>query len=76
MMKFLKLFPVVVVAGVLSGCCAGVGKIAEQLKDDPALVILDIRTIYGTAHLIRHGSPTNTLTIGPDSALAVNPKEK
>lgn len=60
--------------GVLvSGCStAGIARIAEQLKDDPAIVNAKVVTIYGTAHLTRIGGQTNTVSVSPDGTITVN----
>ena len=60
----------------LTGCTGlnSLGSIAQQLKDDPAIVQFDIVTIYGTAKFKRIGSNTNSVTVDPDGTMRINPR--
>ena len=56
--------------------CTGLTGLATQLKDDPAVVRLDIVTLYGTGKLIRVGSNTNAVSIAPDGTITINPDKQ
>lgn len=55
--------------------CTGLNGLAAQLKDDPAVVKMDIVTLYGTGKFIRIGSNTNNVVIAPDGSININPKK-
>lgn len=72
-----KLLLISVFSCLLSGVgCTGLTGLATQLKDDPALVKLDIVTLYGNGKFIRVGSNTNNIVISPDGTVNVNPKKE
>jgi hypothetical protein len=55
--------------------CTSVTSLAKQLKNDPAVVDVDVVTLYGRGRLIRVGNNTNTVTIAPDGTVTINAKK-
>lgn len=70
-MKLVILISLIVVA--LTGC-TGLTGVIKQLKNDPAVVKMDIVTLYGTGKFVRVGNNTNTVSIAPDGTVSINPK--
>ena len=55
-----------------SGCSStNITKLTQALSRDPAIVSAKVATVYGTASLVRVGSTTNTVTVGPDGTVTV-----
>jgi len=45
----------------------------QALGKDPAIVVGNIATVYGTGKFIRVGVTTNSVTVQPDGTVIVNP---
>lgn len=71
-MKF-ALSLVLVVAGL---GCTGFGNVAKSLKDDPAIVILNVGTPWGIQKLVRVGGQSNEVTVTIDGEIKIKPIQK
>ena len=69
----LRLLPLLLLTPLLSGC-NGLTSLAKQLKNDPAVVKMDIVTLYGTGKFIRIGNNTNSIVVDPDNTVHINEK--
>jgi hypothetical protein len=59
----------------LTGCStAGLGKLARELKNDPAIVAVKAVTPWGNASLVRVGGQTNSVSVSPDGTVTINPR--
>jgi len=59
----------------LSTGCAGMGTVSRNLKDDGAIVILEMGTPWGNQKLVRIGGQTNSVTVSPDGTVTINPRK-
>jgi hypothetical protein len=53
--------------------CTGLASVTRQLKDDPAFVTVDVRTLYGSGRLVRDGRAANGNSITADGVTSVQP---
>ena len=68
-MKKLLLFAPLV---ILAGCSTtNITKLTQALAKDPAIVVVNVGTVYGTVKFVRVGSVTNGMTISPDGTVSV-----
>lgn len=59
---------------LLSGC-ASFSQVAEQLKDDPAIVSMRLGTPWGVQNFVRVGGQSNnTVTVSPDGTVKIEAK--
>jgi len=72
-MKTLSLLIVTVLCAVCFTGCNNMPAVAKALSKDPALVTLQVRTIYGTAFFTRDGRPLSADTITPEGAVTSTP---
>jgi hypothetical protein len=54
--------------------CTGLASVAKQLKDDPAFVTVDVRTLYGTGRLVRDGRAANGNNVTLDAVASIQPQ--
>lgn len=67
MKKLLLVLPI-----LIGGCSTtNITKLTEALAKDPAIVVLNIGTVYGTVKFTRVGCITNGLTVSPDGTVSV-----
>jgi hypothetical protein len=64
---------------LLAACCLAAGckpmsphQLVRELKNDPAIIVAKVVSIYGTASLTRIGVTTNNVTITPDGTITIN----
>lgn len=77
-MKQFFLMALLALLALLAGCvsgCASLPKVVRELKDDPAVVKLDIITMSGSGRLIRIGEMTNTVEVTPEGKVTINPRK-
>lgn len=65
-MKKLLVLSVIV---ALSIGCTGLAGVAKQLKDDSALVTVQVKTLYGSGYMVRDGRANGSTTVSMDGAL-------
>ena len=69
MKKLLIILPV-----VLTGCSStNIAKLTKELAKDPAIVSVQVRSVYGTVNFVRVGTTTNGVVVSPDGTVKVNP---
>jgi hypothetical protein len=64
------------VAAVLvlaAGGCTGLSGVARELKDDPAIVVVNVGSPWGQQKLVRIGGTTNAVSVSPDGTVSINP---
>lgn len=67
MKKIISLFLI-----TCAGCSTtNISKLTEALAKDPAIVVVNIGTVYGTVKFTRVGCVTNGLTVSPDGTVSV-----
>ncbi len=67
MKKLLFLLPL-----AIAGCSTtNVTKLVTALAKDPAIVVVNVGTVYGTVKFTRVGSVTNGMTVSPDGTVTV-----
>jgi hypothetical protein len=67
-----KLIVLAMAAAALSGCSTtNITKLTQALAKDPAIVVLNVGSVYGTVRFTRVGSITNGMTISPDGTVTV-----
>ena len=67
MKKLLFILPL-----LIGGCSTtNISKLTEALAKDPAIVVVNIGTVYGTVKFTRVGCITNGLTVSPDGTVSV-----
>lgn len=62
----------VLICALCSGC-AGYGSLSRNLAKDGAIVRAEIGTPWGVQKILRIGSTTNAVLIGPDGTVVINP---
>ena len=55
---------------LLTGCTSFPSTL-QALKDDPATVVLNVGTVYGTLKLVRIGGVTNNVSVAPDGTVTI-----
>lgn len=70
----LKLLTLSLVLLVTVGC-TGLAAVAKQLKNDPAFVTVDVRTLYGTGRLVRDGRAANGNNVTHDVVSSIQPQQ-
>jgi hypothetical protein len=63
-------------ASLLLIACAGcsttnITKLTQALAKDPAIVVVNVGTVYGTVKFTRVGCVTNGMTISPDGTITI-----
>ena len=67
MKKLLILLPL-----LISGCAStNITKLTEALAKDPAIVVVNVGTVYGTVKFIRVGCITNGMSVSPDGTVTI-----
>lgn len=66
-----KFCAVLCAAVLMSAGCMDCGKIAKQLKDDPAIVVLTVGTPWGVQKMVRVGGQTNSVSVDPDGTVTI-----
>lgn len=66
-----KFCAVLCAAVLMSAGCMDCGKIAKQLKDDPAIVWLQVGTPWGVQKMVRVGGQTNSVSVDPDGTVTI-----
>ncbi len=57
----------------LCGCSAtNISRLSRELAKDPAIVSVQVRSVYGTVNFVRVGTTTNGVTVSPDGTVTVN----
>lgn len=71
----MKTLALITLAALATGCASAdkLATIANELKDNPAIISAKVNTLYGNATLIRVGNNTNSVTISPDGTVTINP---
>jgi hypothetical protein len=72
-MKTLSRVALVVLVLVASTGCANTAKLVTQLKNDPAIVVHRLRTIYGTSEFTRIGGQSNEVHVATDGTVTIKP---
>jgi hypothetical protein len=72
MNMIVKLTLCVLLTSLMVGC-TGLASVAKQLKDDPAFVTVDVRTLYGTGRLVRDGRAANGNNVTLDAVASIQP---
>lgn len=63
---------VLALALLLTGC-AGYGTITKNLSEDGAIIKAKIGTPWGVQDIVRIGETSNSVEVGPDGTIRVNP---
>lgn len=64
-----------IAAASLCGCSStNITKLVGALAKDPAIVSVNVPTMYGTVKFVRVGSQTNSVAITSDGEVRVNAK--
>lgn len=64
---------ILIAAMALTGCSStNITKLVGALAKDPAIVSINVPTMYGTVKFTRVGSQTNSVTISSDGEVRVN----
>lgn len=73
-LKFMK--KIIVLAAVLTllSGCSSLSKLARELKDDPAIVVVRVGSPWGIQSLTRIGGQTNSVEVMLDGTVRINPK--
>lgn len=56
--------------------CSSLSSVAKQLKDDPAIVVVNVGSPWGQQKLVRIGGTTNSVAVSPDGTVTINPVAK
>lgn len=67
-----KLLVTIALIPLITGC-ANYGKLTANLKDDPAIVVLNVGTPWGVQKLVRVGGQTNGVEVSPDGTVKIAP---
>jgi hypothetical protein len=65
-LKFLLFVP------LISGCSTtNITKLTQALAKDPAIIVVNVGTVYGTVKLTRVGCVTNGMSVSPDGTVTI-----
>jgi hypothetical protein len=73
MKKLIYLTLSMIAIGSFTGC-ANYGKLSANLKDDPAIIILNVGTPWGNQKMVRIGGQSNYVSITPEGVVNIKPK--